>query len=60
MMPQKEFDGFPQGCLAEFADRLRVFLDGHMQSITGRESLPRRHEAFQFWRGHRFHSFRVI
>ena len=48
VMPQEELDRFPQGRFAEFRQRLRVFLDRHMQRVVWGENLPRRDEAFQF------------
>ena len=60
IMPQEELHRFPQSRFAEFRHRLRVFLHRHMQRITRRENLPRRHEAFQFRRSQRFDRFRII
>ncbi len=47
-MTQEELDRFPQGRFTEVCQRLRVFLDRHMQRVVRRENLPSRDEAFQF------------
>jgi len=60
VIPQEEFDRFPQSRLAEFADRLCVFLNGYMQRVTWCKNPPRRHETFQFGRSHCFDRLRVI
>jgi hypothetical protein len=60
MMPQEELDRFPQSRLAEFANRLRVFLHRHMQGIVRREDSPGRYEAFQLGRRHGFDGFRIV
>ena len=60
MMPQEEFDRFPQRRFPEFRHCLRVFLHRHMQGITADQNLPRRYETFEFRRRHRFDRLRVI
>ncbi len=59
-MPEKELDRFAERNLPKLADRLSMFLDGHMEGVIRRENPPRCDEAFQFGRRQGFDRFRII